>query len=69
MPQHKGLYIEEELCRDKRQRVTTEHGKNVKSAEIKRDNVAIRFVNWMLTSGRTCRDIKAYVATLKMGRK
>ena len=27
--QHKGLSIEEELCRDKRQYVTTEHEKNV----------------------------------------
>ena len=29
--QHKGLNIEEELCCDKRQRVATEHGKNVTS--------------------------------------
>ena len=31
LSQHKGLNIEEELCRDKRQRVATEHGKNVTS--------------------------------------
>ena len=40
-----------------------------KSVKTKRDNVATRFVSWMSTSGRTCRDIKAPVATLKTGRK
>ena len=30
LSQHKGLNIEDELCRDKRQCVATEHGKNVK---------------------------------------
>ena len=40
-----------------------------KSIETKKDNVATRFVNWMSTSGRTCRNIKALVATLKTGRK
>ena len=36
-----------------------------KSAETKKDKVATRFVSLMSTSGRTCRDIKAHVATLK----
>ena len=40
-----------------------------KSVETKRDNVATRFVSWMSTSGRTCRDIKAPVATLKNRKK
>ena len=40
-----------------------------KLAETKRDNVATRFVRWMSTSGRTCRDIEAPVATLKTGRE
>ena len=31
LSQHKGLNIEEELCRDKRQHVATEHGKSVTS--------------------------------------
>ena len=31
LSQHKGLNIEDDLCRDKRQCVTTEHGKNVTS--------------------------------------
>ena len=37
--------------------------------ETKKDNVATRFVIWMPTSGRTCCDIKALVATLETGRK
>ena len=40
-----------------------------KSAEKKKDNVATRFVSWKSTSGRTCRDIKAPIATLKTGRE
>ena len=40
-----------------------------KSAEIKKDNVATRFVSWMSTLGRTCCDIKALVATLETRRK
>ena len=38
-----------------------------KSAEKK--NVATRFVSWMSTPRRTCRDIKVFVATLETGRK
>ena len=34
-------------------------------AETKKINVATRFVSWMSTPGRTCRDIKAHVATLE----
>ena len=37
LSQHKGLNIEDELCRDKRQRVATEHGKNVTSQLRQRD--------------------------------
>ena len=40
-----------------------------KSVETKKDNVATRFVSWMSTPGRTCRDIKAPVATLEIRRK
>ena len=40
-----------------------------KSGKTKKDNVATRFVNWMSTSGGTCSDIKASVATLKTGIK
>ena len=36
-----------------------------KSAKTKKDNVATRFVSWMSTKERTCRDIKAHVATLE----
>ena len=36
-----------------------------KSAETKKINVAIRLVSWMSTPGRTCRNIKAHVATLE----
>ena len=31
LSQHKGLNIEDELCRDKRKCVTKEHGKNITS--------------------------------------
>ena len=34
-----------------------------KSAETKKVHVTIRFVSWMSTPGRTCRDIKALVTT------
>ena len=37
-----------------------------KSVDTKKINVATMFVNWMSTKGGTCRDIKAYVATLEM---
>ena len=40
-----------------------------KSVEIKKDNVATRFVNWMSTPGKTYHDIKAPVTTLETGRK
>ena len=40
-----------------------------KSFEIKKDDVATRFVSWMSTLGRAYRDIKAPVATLETGRK
>ena len=40
-----------------------------KSAEIKKVNIATRFVSWMSTPGSTCRDIKALVVTLETGRK
>ena len=40
-----------------------------KSDETKKDNVVTRFVNWMTTLRRTCRDIKALVTTLETGRK
>ena len=40
-----------------------------KTAETKKDNVATRFVSWMSIPGRTCRYIKALVATLETGRK
>ena len=36
-----------------------------KSTETKKVNVATRFVIWMSTPRRTCRDIKAHVATLE----
>ena len=40
-----------------------------KSTMTKKDNVVIRFVSWMSTSGRTCCDIKAPIATLKTRRE
>ena len=40
-----------------------------KSAKTKKDNVATRFVSWMYTSGRTCRDINTHVTILKTGRE
>ena len=36
-----------------------------KSTETNKINVATRLVSWMSTPGRTCRNIKAYVATLE----
>ena len=36
-----------------------------KSTETKKFNVATRFVSWMSTLGRTCRDIKAPFVTLE----
>ena len=63
LSQHKGLNIEDELCHDR----TWEECNN--SAKTKRDNVVTRFVKWMSTSGRTCCDIKAPVAILKIGRE
>ena len=41
MSQHKGLNIEEELCRDKRKRVATEHGKNVTS-QLRQRKIMLR---------------------------
>ena len=38
-----------------------------KFAETKKVNVATRFVSWMSTPGRTCRDIKSPIATLETG--
>ena len=40
-----------------------------KSVETKKGNVEIRFFSWISTSGTTCCDIKAPIATLKIGRK
>ena len=40
-----------------------------KSSETKKVNVATRFVSWMSTPRRTCRYIKAHVATLETRRK
>ena len=40
-----------------------------KPAETKKDNVATRFVSWISTLGRTCRDIKAHVAIIETRRK
>ena len=40
-----------------------------KLAETKKVNVTTRFVSWMSTPRRTCRDIKAPVTTLETGRK
>ena len=40
-----------------------------KLAETKKINVATRFVSWMSTLRRTCRDIKALVATLETKEK
>ena len=40
-----------------------------KLAETKRDNVATRFVNWMSTLGRTCRDIKNWKREEDMSRQ
>ena len=37
MSQHKGLSLEEALCRNKRQCVTTEHEKNVTSQQRQRE--------------------------------
>ena len=41
MSQHKGHNIEEELCRDKRQRVTTDHGKNLTS-QLRQREIMLR---------------------------
>ena len=58
--QHKGLNIEEELCSDKRQRVTTEHGKNVTSQLRQREK--------MLRQGLSarCQHYEEPVSTLKL---
>ena len=70
MSQHKGLNLEEELCRDKIQRVTTEHEKNVTS-QLRQREIILRqgFFCWMSKLEGTCRDIKAPVTTLETGRK
>ena len=41
MSQHKGMNIGEELCRDKRQRVATKHGKNVTS-QLRQRKIMLR---------------------------
>ena len=41
MSQHKRLNIEEELYRDKRQRIATEHGKNVTS-QLRQRKIMLR---------------------------
>ena len=41
LSQQKGLSIEEELCRDKRQRVTIEHEKNVTS-QLRQREIMLR---------------------------
>ena len=41
LSQHKGLNIEDELCRDKRQRVVIEHGKNVTS-QLRQRKIMLR---------------------------
>ena len=51
------------VCRDR----TWEESN--KSVGTKKFNVATRFVSWMSTPRRICRDIKAHVATLEKGRK
>ena len=53
------LLSQQTVCRDK----TWEECN--KSVETKKDNVVTRFVSWMSTPGRTCREIKAHVATLE----
>ena len=65
LSQHKGLNIEE-LCRDKRQCVTTELEKNVTS-QLRKREIMLRqgFSCWMSKPGGTCRDIKAPVGTLE----
>ena len=40
-----------------------------KLAETKKINVRTRLVSWMSTIRRTCRDIKAHVATLETKKK
>ena len=68
--QHKGVNIEEELCRHKIQRVVTKHEKNVTS-QLRQREIMLRqgFLCWMSKLGGTCRDIKASVTTLEKRRK
>ena len=70
LSQHKGLNIEDEVCRDKRQRVATEHEKKVTS-QLRQREIMLRqgFLCWMSKPGGTCRNIKAPVVTLETGRK
>ena len=57
LSQHKELSIKEELCRDKRQRVMTEHEKNVTN-QLRQRKIMLRqgFLCWMSKPGGTCRD-------------
>ena len=41
LSQHKGLNIEDELCCNKRQRVATEHGKNVTN-QLRQKEIMLR---------------------------
>ena len=69
MLQHKGLDIEEKLCRNKRQRIAIKMEECNKSAKTKKVNVATRFISWMSTPGRICYNIEAHVTTKEAGRK
>ena len=70
LSQHKGLSIEEELCRDKRQRVATEHEKNETSQQRQREMMLRQgFLWWMSKPRGTCHDIKAPIATLETNRR
>ena len=63
LSQYKGLNIEEELCHDKRQRVATEHGKNVTS-QLRQREIMLRHG---LSAG--CQHQEQLVTTIKTGRK
>ena len=57
LSQHKGLDIEEKLCRNKRQRVATEHEKKVTS-QLRQREIMLQqgFLCWMSKPEGTCRD-------------
>ena len=70
MSRQTSKLIAKQLCRGKRQCVTTENGKNlIKIAEIKKVYVATRFFSKMSTLGRISCDKEALVATNETGRK